>query len=687
MTFNLAQTFYVDPNTVGGATAVNLTSLALFFKAKPDPIKTISGITYPGVEITICETVNDVPDLSTLYQNSKVRVEHPAINSGPTPDMPTVFSFANPISLSTGKKYAILINYDDPNFILWSAKVGDRVFGTNSPYSGVTNFTGGLFSHANDGTWTPISSTELKLKVNIASFTSNSVTVQIVDKNYEFFNVNNQAGQFVGGERVFVSGTPVTGNVSILAVNNYVFSNGAGNFSSTITVGDNIVINSGNTNLIRNVTYVNSSVLLVDSPLPLSNSQAMYYKSVVGTVYFTDPVANTLYLANSSANSTVYFTAANTVVGEISGASANIVSIQDLSVHQFLPELLAYLPPNGYMNLAYNFAYANGGGYGINNANQKNFINNQLETVYQYGAQLLSHSNEVRNANSLFTNGKSGIFYVTIGVKQNANGLYQSPALYSEKLDIFVSNNGINNDVTNENSPLGIGNAQCKHITTSVSFDQNKSAEGVFAYVTAYKPAGTDVKVYARLFNAKDSDSFDDKDWTLLASNSSSNTQVSSSISNSNYVDLVYNLPASPPTLFTANGQATVTSGNAQILGANTKFGTEIVVGDLIKVYSTISPQNYFVTSVVAVTNTTVLTMDTAYTNSSILGTGFNIDKLSTPHTAFVNPQNSNVCRYYNSNMAQYDTFDTMAFKIVLLSNTSYVAPRVAAFRAIGVTA
>ena len=686
MSFNFAQTFYVDPNTVGNASSVHLTSIDLYFKSKPDALKNISGINYPGVKISICETINDAPDLTNEYQTSRVRVEHPAVNAGPNPDIPTVFIFPSPVPLATGKKYAILISFDDANFVMWTAKTGERVFGTNSAFPGVTNFAGSLFSASNSGTWVPINSSELRFKVNIASFTSNTATYQVTAPNYEFITYDSGFQSFVGGEHVFVNTALVTGNVSFVSSSNTVYANGANSFSASVAADDYVVLVSGNTQIVRQVSTVNSTAMVLTKDLPLSNLSARYFKSVVGTVNYFKPTSNTLYLVDSNANSTVYFNTNTTIVGEISGATANIVSLKDISVHEFLPEVLVYAPPLSTSNLTYNFAYANsGGGYAKSDSNVKRFFNNQLEVVANYPALMLSRSNEVRNSNSLFTNHKSVVVGVTLGMNHSNTGLYQSPMLYNEKMDFFFGNNNINNDVTNENGPTG--NALCKHITTKITFDQGLSAEGVFAYVTAYKPANTDIKVYAKLHNAKDPESFTDKDWTLLTANNLSNSQISSSVSNTDYIDMVFNLPSAPVSSFTANGTVTVSSGSTNLVGLGTNFGADLVAGDVIKVYSLLVPTNYFVASVLSVTNTTLLVMDSSFTNASILGTGFGVDHLSPNHTAFINPQNSNICRYYNGTFAQYDTFDTMQYKIVLLADSPYVTPRVTYFRAIGVTA
>jgi hypothetical protein len=71
----------------------------------------------------------------------------------------------------------------------------------------------------------------------------------------------------------------------------------------------------------------------------------------------------------------------------------------------------------------------------------------------------------------------------------------------------------------------------------------------------------------------------------------------------------------------------------------------------------------------------------------NIVGNGFSIDKLDLKYTAFNNILNDNVARYYNSSMVEYDSFDSMQVKVVLLAANSNLVPRLEDLRAIGVSA
>jgi hypothetical protein len=210
---------------------------------------------------------------------------------------------------------------------------------------------------------------------------------------------------------------------------------------------------------------------------------------------------------------------------------------------------------------------------------------------------------------------------------------------------------------------------------------------------TAYVPLGTQLLAYAKLFNSKDSDSFNSKLWTPLYPASNSTAQVSTPQSN-NYVQLSWGLPNMPPTLYTANGTVAVGTapGTIQVTGANvygsgTNFGTEILVNDVVKLWNPSIPTNYQVAVVKSVTNTTFLTLNTTISNSSINGiNGLQIDKIANPYLGFNNPQNFNIVRYYNSTLTEFDTYDTLQVKIVFLSNNMALTPRISSLTAVGLS-
>jgi hypothetical protein len=241
----------------------------------------------------------------------------------------------------------------------------------------------------------------------------------------------------------------------------------------------------------------------------------------------------------------------------------------------------------------------------------------------------------------------------------------------------------VNNDYTNEHTDQG--NAWARQITTKINFA--RLAEDLQVYLTAYKPANTDVIVYARMFNSTDSDAFEDKDWTYLGKDYTANL-ISSSTDSGDFLELTYSPQAFPNTDLRSNGTATCTISNSTVTGTNTAFTTNFVSGDLIKLSNPLFANTYMIDVVNAVTNSTSLILNNLVSNVNFATSGMVIDRIRTyKHQVFNYLLNSNVARYYNSSMVPFDGYDTVQIKAVMLADRPNLIPRVDDIRSIGVSA
>ena len=138
-TFSLIQTFYADPEIINNASEVTLTSVDLFFKTKPNPLANLSGNPNAGVTVAICEVENDQPVLQKTLSLSLTYKNYSQIFSFGDASAATTFGFRQPIKLATGKFYGIVVIFEDPGYVLWTNKTGDRLVNTNIPSSGVNS--------------------------------------------------------------------------------------------------------------------------------------------------------------------------------------------------------------------------------------------------------------------------------------------------------------------------------------------------------------------------------------------------------------------------------------------------------------------------------------------------------------------------------------------------------------------
>ena len=283
-----------------------------------------------------------------------------------------------------------------------------------------------------------------------------------------------------------------------------------------------------------------------------------------------------------------------------------------------------------------------------------------------------------------------------------------------EDITISYSRFNINDDYSGEHT--NYGNADSKHITKKITFENERFAEDLVVYLTAYRPYNTDIKVYARIHNSNDSEAFDDKDWTLLELQS--DKIYSSSADINDYVELSYGFKRHPNTMLRIDGTVNVADNTTvNVIGSGTSFSTNAIanlqVNDLIKIYTPLFPNNYAVCVVSAVANDTQFSITKPIKGTSIgnditgdglvvhlLGRNGNstVTEIGYPQQAFNNLLNQNVVRYYTSSMMEYDTYDSFQLKVVLLADIDQVAtfdnansiptniPRVDDIRAVGVT-
>lgn len=783
--FDYIQTFYVDSSAVNNVSKINLTNIVLYFERKPSKTVNKSGIRGPGVYVSICEVNNGIPDLTKVYLESKVRVDWDNVSASLDASAATVFQFNSPLSLKTNQYYGIIVNYEDPDYSLWTATQGETlVDGGLCP--GTYN-NGQLFRASNYlevGSTTsmtdyfkPISQTDLKFEVNVAKYSQTSATVEMVNDDYEFLTVADVAagpiGLFIVGEKVYQDFGNNSANVTFyrsgtLAVDqNLTRITGTGtSFINDIEVDDYIIITDGtigNSDIRKVLNVIDNSTLVVDETPTFSNTAAKYKMTAVGTIDFIIPSTNTFILKESNANERTRFikdgvsfitisaggsgftntdyivftggaangvanittnsaggiTAINIVntgygftttpsieykqqdgsvrtpsvsptlavtVGsqlksEITLATARIANVTDYTVDHFIPDLQVDVKGGTITSPQYNFAFKSNNQYIINNANYQTLNVNQDTEVQTYSAKIASKSLEVLNTATLYdSEGKSGVAKLTI----NTNNPFESPEIHNDKMNMYMFYNEINNDTTNEH--LRTGNAVSKHISTKISFAKDRFAEDIRVISTCYRPRGSDVKIYARVHNSNDEEAFDDKNWTELELKEG-NDFYSSSSDRNDYVELTYGFPAYPPTANTLDGFVTINTGNTQVVGVGTTFTTAIANGDVIRLYDPVfSNTSYSVAIANTVESDTVFHLNSIIANVSLAAATLKVDKVKTPYTAFNNIQNDNIVRYYNTSLMELDTYNTFAIKIVLLSDSTNIIPRVQDVRAIGVS-
>lgn len=476
--------------------------------------------------------------------------------------------------------------------------------------------------------------------------------------------------------------------------------------------------------------YSNGDILYVQGFENITNRVNGGYKAIGNVATNSSGGIVTVYMSNSGcgfvnsgdvsyviANSTSGNTTSNTSAGTGATFTPSIgatvrteltpnifrgVKVRNIDVGEFLPFLELRNPPGvtydfqiemPYFRMTSALTYS-----GIEYYVSPNSVANRINiTMYaanytenmEYTPILPSKSNEFvikyedGSANDKVSNTESmySLAFQLIG-NVSSNSDYTC-TMFKGLPSVMFSKYIVNNDATNEHTDSG--NAWAKHITKVFSFE--RPAEDIVVYLTAYEPANTNLKVYARIHKDEDPESFDDKNWTLLEQKNTSD--LSSSIDTSDYVELQFGFPQYAPTRTTLSGVGSTTLDSATITGSGTVFGSELATGDIILLQQDLFPNNHIVAVVDTVSSNTSFTITETISNTSLVAEGLRIDKIDSTYTqqAFNNIQKSNIVRYFNSTQTKFDGYDKVAVKVVFLTDDPHRVPRIDDIKATGVSA
>lgn len=716
--FDVIQTFYIDPEAVNGAPEVFLSSVELFFKTKPSA-KNVSGASEPGVVVSICEVINNSPDVTKTISKSIVRKEYNSIYAYSDGSVATIFALPTPVVLKSDRTYGIVVVYEDQGFDLWTNVLGDKLVGTNTPSTGAADLRGGFYYSAkNDNfNYSPLGNVDLKFKVNIAKFINNgySATVELVNKDYEFFTLSERIGSFYGGEFVYKDVEDVANQtISVQAGNTTII--GTSTLFDSYSPGDYLIISTdpvGDIDIVQIEAIISDTEIRTVTPTFITDIAARFKRTVVGKVFYVDEVKNKLYLTDSTASPTLYFADGDVLRGVTTGASAVIQSIDNFSVDMFVPNMQIKTQSGSRVDASYSFAYDDGVTWRA--AQQTPLKLKKTNEIRDYDGYILSRSKEVIENTYLHgpdaANKKSAFATIDLSVVTTPKNLFYAPYIQGLDLDVFSIQNKVSNTTSHIQVVNGVeydteiernGLAESKHISSKIYFANNRFAEDARVFLTGYRPKGTDILVYAKVHNSADPEPFDDKVWTpmVVIENES---KYSSSADTNDMVEFTYALPEYPEALETLNGNYTAANNTSYItIGAapaNTadQPNNKLEVGDLVKIYDPLYTDRVFVTTVTSANSSAIGigkkfdSSDPKATDENYIGKWLRVDKLKYRFIAFNDKLGDGIATYYSGTAqgvagAQYDKFDGIQIKIVLLADNTFIVPKVDKVEVIGVS-
>lgn len=557
MAYPISQTFAIKPQHVVNDNALYLTKIDVYFKSKPT--RSDAG----GVTLQLREVESGIPT-TTVLPFSEVYVELDDINTSTTAATATTFTFTSPVAVLVGREYAfsIITDGDDPDYKLWTSKTGGADVATSKKVTQDAN-DGTLFTASNGGNWQSVSDENLKYTLYNGQLTSATGYVELVNQDVEFFSLSAASGTFREGEYVFKSGVSnATENIAVTAGNTTIQAASA-SFGS-LSAGEFIVINANSTvfDVLEIASVTNTTILTTVDVPKYTNPSTTYFTTIVGKVdhWDADEPAQ-LYLKDSSATQSNKFEATNTLTGEVSKATATIGTV--------LNKNMSYVQPNiGRTNTTRtkttmdaqrlfrddtNVNYTKGN---IDFNNQTYF--NDVSTVVR------SRSNELADHATT----RSFTFRVNMSNLSPQTPRYTSPFVDTDAATIKMfeydineqyvtagsftvgesyiirtvgdtsftgigaSSNAVDVQFTATGAGSGTGTAfidesvsdaegKARYISKLVTLADNLDAEDLNVYLTAYRPPGTTIEVYAKFLAEDDPEQFDAKVWTQLTGQAS----------------------------------------------------------------------------------------------------------------------------------------------------------------------
>jgi hypothetical protein len=558
----ISQSFYVIAPE--GAAGTYITKLDLYFARKSSTLP---------VTVQIREMINGAPS-KTIVPFGSVTLPASVVNVNATaPSAVTSFTFASPLFLTANKEYCFVVlpAGNSQDYQLWVSELGGTDLTTSAiidkqPESGL------LFVSANDRTWNAIQSEDVKYTLHRANFSSSPATFYLENENLDFFTVDNRQSTFRVGEKIYAESVLTFANNDSVQVGDIIQSYAAKNG----TVGSNFangvireVVTSGSGSVTVKVdnygvfptTATSNTNNLYIGATWIGNTSAFSANAASGFVSFFDTVNQKLHIERSTGAF-----ANGYIRGQVSGASARVVSVDNIPLNAIVPKL----PTVSYANTGVTYSVRTTSTGGVISSSYVN-IDNSVETeILDAEKKIYSYSNE----SALSAVGGSKKTFVIKGAI-SSNTSYVSPVVDTSRTNTIVLKNEINNVITGETSESG--DAQVRYISKPVVLNDGQDAEDLIVYVTAYKPQSTDLHVYARILNGEDPDSLSDKDFTLLRQITAANT-FSDSVNRNDYKEFEYTFFANTDGTnwleTSANNQAALNTTNSDIVAYRSSDGS-----------------------------------------------------------------------------------------------------------------
>jgi hypothetical protein len=573
--------------------------------------------------------------------------------------------FKAPVFLMHNTQYALVIHpiNANPDTYLWVSKLGENDINTGQPIVDRRGF--GTFYQTNNNTnWDIIPDVDMAVRfwradfvenVDGVAYLGNSPVERIFVRNRTIpFDANNSGDLFISGDKLTLTGANTGPN-------------------GPIAVGDLLIGASGNSE----VRSINGGVYSMGNT-GFANGEVVHcffasnlvYKGVDATVstitnargflnfYVDGAEMSMLHLTGSGggfiANDVILAMTDTSVQGVIEGADPT----QNFrySALSFEPSMLKFKGTD------INFQMKTYSNTGIEGA----YFDIEPSETYHFETEqaLYSRTKEINSFSGNRTN------MVKVGMRTGSNTV--SPVLDLTKTHSVYIDTHINSNTTNETLATG-GALLNKYISRTVTLAEGQDAEDMEVILAAYRPPGTDVKVWLRLAHAEDtSTSFESKGWVELVRPGIEDGKYSSKDDRNDYIEYNYNIPSTTPDRLTI-GSTMFISGVSTINVGDTLVGltsaTETTVDRIEGTIYVMSDTGYLIGETANVVNSTGVVV-----GNTVIGQIGQQPSLRGPNGEVT---------YTTDDGLSFTGYKSFSVKIGLLSDNSAIYPKVGDLRCI----
>lgn len=462
---SLTQTFRVT--TPVGVPGIYVSKLGLFFRKKSESL---------GVQAYLLRLTNGFPDIDKVIPGSMVTLDAEDVVVSADGSTETQFVFPQLVYLEADQSYGFVVQpiASSPDYELWVGELGKRDLANDKPIGSNPLIETAYYS-GNPERYADLINQDVKFILYRAKFTAATGTAAIRNKNIDILDYYNFS--------------PITGRPDIRAGDQvYGYANG----------------------------YANSQIS--------------------GTVLKLDTVNKLLYIANSSGNFVP-----NTDIAFVRTGEENKPFIEDSGLlglarinstannglykfpyHAIVPKLGTVEVPATDISFRMKGAIYNGTKY-VQDTSR--VIQNNIELEFNDNTRYFLGETEERSSSNDFRTGTtpSGLpcsnSTLVVEATLSSESNFVSPIIDLNKNSVILIKNMINANTANEHTRVGGANA--RYISKIITLEDDMEAEDLKLYITANKPANTNIHVYTKIWNASDPQSFDDKVWSKMVLESS----------------------------------------------------------------------------------------------------------------------------------------------------------------------